>query len=114
MPVLRSSYLLIVAAVVGITVTPACADDWDVCKDEKMAADASVAACTRAINSKRFRLRDLSTLYYNRAISYRQQGHPDLAIADYGEAIKADPKYEKPWNNRGVIWKEKGDLDKAI
>src|SRR5919197_1186400 len=106
--------LLLIAAVAGLAVGRAHADDWDMCKDEKLTADASIAACTRAINSKRFKARDLSTLHYNRAISYRQQSQLDLAITDYGEAIKADPKYEKPYNNRGVLFKEQGELDKAI
>src|SRR5215475_764854 len=98
---LTASIPVVLALTASIWAIPARADDWDLCKDEKLAVEQSIAACTRAINSKKFKARDLSTLYYNRAISYRQQGNNGQALADYNEAIRVDPRNEKPYNNRG-------------
>jgi hypothetical protein len=36
------------------------------------------------------------------------------AIADYDEALRLDPKYAFAFNNRGNVYKAKGDLDRAI
>ncbi|HSU91435.1 MAG TPA: tetratricopeptide repeat protein [Sporolactobacillaceae bacterium] len=38
----------------------------------------------------------------------------DRAIADYTEAIKADPKYAAAYKNRAVAWFAKGDYNRAI
>ncbi len=35
------------------------------------------------------------------------------AIADLDQAIRLDPKYSRAYNVRGVVWKKKGDLDRA-
>jgi tetratricopeptide (TPR) repeat protein len=111
---LTASIPVVLALTASIWVVPARADDWDLCKDEKLALEQSIAACTRAINSKKYKARDLSTLYYNRAISYRQQGNNGQALADYNEAIRVDPRNEKPYNNRGNLYKDKGEADRAI
>ena len=36
-----------------------------------------------------------------------------MAIADYTEAIRLDPKYAKAYNNRGAAYKAKGQHDRA-
>src|SRR5882724_10035228 len=38
----------------------------------------------------------------------------DLAIADYNEAIRLDPKNAAAYNNRGFAYGQKGDYDKAL
>ena len=38
----------------------------------------------------------------------------DKAIADYGEAIRLEPKFAWASNNRGLAWSAKGVYDKAI
>ena len=38
----------------------------------------------------------------------------DKAIADYGEAIRLDPKYAAAYNNRGIAWSAKSEYDMAI
>ena len=35
-------------------------------------------------------------------------------IADYDQAIRLDPKNASAFNNRGIVWFEKGDLDRAV
>ena len=48
------------------------------------------------------------------AASTRSRGDYDRAIADYGEAIRINPKFALAYNNRGDAWRHKGDLDRAI
>jgi len=38
----------------------------------------------------------------------------DLALADYEEALKADPKIAKVYSNRGIIYKNRGQYDLAL
>jgi tetratricopeptide (TPR) repeat protein len=35
-------------------------------------------------------------------------------MSDYNEAIRLDPKQANAYNNRGLVWHDKGDLDRAI
>src|SRR5882672_9868077 len=88
------------------------ANDFDTCA--KASGDVAIAACTRAINSGRWRGRDLAVLYFNRGVEYDAKGDLDRGIADYTEAIRLDPKYPKAYYNRGVAYEAKGDHDRAI
>ena len=38
----------------------------------------------------------------------------DKAVADYGEAIRINPKHVVARVNRGLAWRLKNDYDKAI
>jgi tetratricopeptide (TPR) repeat protein len=35
-------------------------------------------------------------------------------MADYDQAIGLNPKYARAYHNRGSVWGNKGDLDRAI
>ena len=91
------------------TAIPAAADDWETCNNK---FDGRDITCSRAITSGKFTGRDLATLYYNRAAIY--QADLDRAIADYNEAIKADPEFAFPYNARGNAYRAKGEYDLAI
>ena len=95
---------------------PAIADDRELCKTEK--GDAAIAACTRAIESKKFKRkkfkRTLSLLYTNRGVEYEIKKEWDKATADHSEAIKVDPKNYAAYNNRGNAYAAKGSYDLAI
>ena len=52
--------------------------------------------------------------YVNRALSYRNKGEFDRAIADYSEAIRLDPKNTDAYENRALSYRNKGELDRAI
>ena len=52
--------------------------------------------------------------YYNRAISYRETGKIDLALADYNRAIELNPSYFEAYNNRGNIYMARGDNERAL
>jgi tetratricopeptide (TPR) repeat protein len=76
--------------------------------------DVQIAGCTDAINSGKFTGQNLATLFVNRGIAHAAKGELDPAIADYGEAIRLDPKYVAAFTDRGIAYRAKGDLDRAI
>ncbi len=105
------------AAVMGLGFcNAAAADDRETCKTAS--GDAAIAACTRAIESKKYAKkkfkRTLSLLYTNRGVEYEIKKEFDKAIADHDEAIKIDPKNWAAYNNRGNAYLGKRDYDHAI
>ena len=94
----------------------AAADDRETCKTAS--GDAAIAACTRAIESKKYAKkkfkRTLSLLYTNRGVEYEIKKEFDKAIADHDQAIKIDPKNWAAFNNRGNAYAGKRDYDHAI
>jgi tetratricopeptide (TPR) repeat protein len=94
----------------------AAADDRETCKTAS--GDTAIAACTRAIESKKYAKkkfkRTLSLLYTNRGVEYEIKKDFDHAVADHGAAIKVDPKNWAAYNNRGNAYAGKGDYDHAI
>ena len=76
--------------------------------------DAAIAACGRAIASRKFKGIDLAQLYYNRGVEYAAKGECDRAIADYNEAIRLDPKYVLAYNKRGDCYMRQGSNFRAL
>jgi tetratricopeptide (TPR) repeat protein len=81
---------------------------------EEDKADGIITACTSLIRTRGVSDKQISNAYNNRGVAYSNKGQLDLAIADYTEAIKADPSDDAPFNNRGGAFLQKGDYDKAI
>jgi tetratricopeptide (TPR) repeat protein len=52
--------------------------------------------------------------YTRRGMIWNEKGENDIAIGDFNEAIRLDPKFENAYNNRGYAWTEKKEYDKAI
>ena len=52
--------------------------------------------------------------YYNRGVSYQDQGKLDEAIEDYSSAVKLDPEYSEAYYNRGVARDRRGDFAGAF
>jgi tetratricopeptide (TPR) repeat protein len=57
---------------------------------------------------------DEDVYYGHRAWAWHLKGEADIALKDYGEALRLNPKEQSWWNNRGAIWLEKKEYDKAI
>src|SRR5712672_690769 len=76
--------------------------------------DAAIAACTRQIESGRFTGHALAVRYSNRGIEWRIKNDYARAFADYGEAIRIDPKYADAYYNRCVAHNRKESWDLAI
>src|SRR5262245_8355369 len=88
------------------------ADDRDDCG--KLSGDQAIAACTRAIQSGRWKGTDLAVIFNNRGFEYRNKNDHDGAIRDYDEAIRLNPRYTLAFNNRANSYYRKRDYDRAI
>jgi tetratricopeptide (TPR) repeat protein len=97
---------------VAIPAVAAPPDDRLICAKED--GDEAIAACTRAIESGKYKGRALSILYVNRGAEWSAKGQTDRAIADYNESIRLDPKHAMAFNNRGFNYTKKKDYDRAI
>ncbi len=87
--------------------------DWATCQ-RAPALEDGIAACTRLISAKKLGDADLAQTYVWRGIGLgRYRGDADLAIADYDEAIRRDPKIVAAYAGRGGGYVRKGKLDLA-
>ncbi|WP_128971650.1 tetratricopeptide repeat protein, partial [Bradyrhizobium tropiciagri] len=97
---------------------PAAADDRQDClKGSKETAAATIAPCTRAIESGAYDGRDLSNLYNARGYAWSWTNFADRvdhAFKDYTEAIRIDPKAVDPLLNRSRLYNQRHDYDRAI
>lgn len=86
--------------------------DRDSCFDDS--GDVAIAACTRAINSRRYKGEALARLYGARAFEYKVKRDFDRALADYNEAIRIFPNVVESLDARGSILAEQGNYRAAI
>src|SRR5262249_15322843 len=92
----------------------AIADDADLCADDGADAPARIDACTRLTRSGKYRGNNLAAVYNNRGIAYRRQNEFARAQADYTEAIRLNPQYDKAFYNRALLWTARGNSAQAI
>jgi len=52
--------------------------------------------------------------YAARGSMYQSQGDNDLAIADYDEILRLEPKADYTLYSRGIAYRDKGNLEQAI
>jgi tetratricopeptide (TPR) repeat protein len=99
--------VLLVFCVAG---PPAAADDIATCR-EAAGDDATIAACSRLLTR-----RDAipGAIYGKRGIAYHLKGEYDLAISDFAQAIRLDPKNAVHYNNRGFTYSRKSQYERAI
>ena len=107
-PLVITALLLLAAA---LLTAPALAADRDTCTNSS--GDAATAACSRVIASGTFKGHDLADIYVKRGL-LREDKDSDGAIADYGQAVRADPTWAVPYFFRGNLHKSHGDLDAAL
>src|SRR5438270_13243709 len=96
---MRSIVSLVSGLVLLVGIAAAKADDVATC--DKGWGEEKIAACSRVISSGKFKGHNLAVVFNSRGHGYRLKGDLDRAIADFGEAIRLDPKYALPYNNRG-------------
>src|SRR5579871_4297268 len=93
----------------GAALTPALADDADMCGRAR--GDDSIAACSRLLARNP---RDAGA-HYSRGYAYEwRKGDHDSAIADFDQAIALNPKYGIAYADRGFSYEHKGDWDHAF
>src|SRR5262245_45514897 len=86
--------------------------DWNECTAGK-GADA-IAACTRIIDGKDETAKDRANAFFNRAGVREMENDADGALADYGEAIRLEPKAANFFAARGEVQRRAGNLDQAL
>jgi tetratricopeptide (TPR) repeat protein len=90
----------------------AAADDSKTCA--KDSGEVAIEACSRAIKSGRYKGRDLARQYMYRGVEQGLKKDYDLALADYGEALRIDKNYADAFYNRCVLYNAKEDYDRAL
>jgi tetratricopeptide (TPR) repeat protein len=73
-----------------------------------------IAGCTTIIESGGDSTRTPPAAFFNRGNAHSRQGEYDLAIQDFDQAIKLDPRYADAFNSRGMSYHSKGQNDRAI
>jgi len=103
-------------ALLCIGVSPAVANDRATCLDANRGAnDAEAAdACTKVIESGKFRAMELARLYNSRGLALTNLRQYDRAIPDLTRALQIVGKEPVLLNNRGLAYKAKGEFDLAI
>ena len=107
------------ALVLMFLIASAAAEDSDIgnvaaCNGKAdVSPDLRIEGCT-ALTKSADNPKVLAIIYNNRGNAYVAKGQYDLAIADYGEALKDDPQYARAFNNRGVAYQKKAEYDLAI
>jgi len=117
---MRLSVPVVFALILTLTAAsrPARADDdyRDCFKASTDAAqtETGVAVCTRLIKAGQWKGLDLARLLSNRAALYIKQDKLDLAMADLDRVVAIAPDYVFAYDNRGEVWRLRGNSAKAI
>src|SRR3954453_7954228 len=77
----------------------------------KVTIDQQIAGCTAVIAAKGARTKDRAGAYLIRGADYLNRNEIDLAIADFVELIRIDPKSSAAFINRGEAYRRKGELN---
>jgi tetratricopeptide (TPR) repeat protein len=126
-PMLRTVFTILVWLALGGIFTPASAsfeDDKRACINSPALAsnlDGQPDACSRQINSGRWKGNDLAIMLRNRGLSYLarydRKFNPadiDLAIADFSKSIQINPAYVVAFKSRAVAYGKKSDVAAQI
>lgn len=76
--------------------------------------DPGLNACTRMINSGRFKDKALASIYRARGSWKQKKGELDGALADYSISIRLEPANVESYDYRADVYQQQGDLDHAL
>jgi tetratricopeptide (TPR) repeat protein len=76
--------------------------------------DPGLNACTRMINSARYKDKELAAIYRARGSWKQKKGELDAALADYGISIGIEPDNVESYDYRADVYQQNGDLDRAL
>jgi tetratricopeptide (TPR) repeat protein len=118
---MRRLFLIVLISMVAALIAssrPVRADDdyrdcFKASTDAKQ-AESGVAVCTRLIKAGQWKGLELARLMSNRAALYIRLEKLDLAMADLDRAVTIAPDYVFAYDNRGDVWRLRGNNDKAI
>lgn len=104
-----------VAALIFSAASPAFAqgnNDRTTCEDDK--ADGKIAACTRLLNDLSLPVKDREKFFNERGVGYFRKKEWDLALSDFSEAIKINPRDNVLWANRADTYRNKKEFNLAL
>ena len=81
---------------------------------DKSKFDPGLNACTRMINSGRYKNKALAAIYRARGSWKQKKGELDAALGDYGISIRIEPDNVESHDYRADVYQQKGDLDRAL
>lgn len=73
-----------------------------------------IAACDRIIDSGNETANSLSAAYNNRGNRNFDRQEYELALKDYNESLRHNPRNSKTYTNRGTYWEHVKDYERAI
>jgi tetratricopeptide (TPR) repeat protein len=76
--------------------------------------DEQAAACSALIDSAKRAGKNPSLVYRSRGVVFGQKGDVQLAITDFSEAIRLDPKSAEAFYDRGIAYEQMRDHERAI
>ena len=107
-----AALLVPTAATAAAPPTAAAKNAWKAC-EQREHADRRIEGCTQVLANKRESAANRSVAFNNRGNAHKAKGQLERAIADYGEAIRLDPRSVWPYSNRGRAYLFTGDAAKA-
>jgi tetratricopeptide (TPR) repeat protein len=75
---------------------------------------ASIAACSRSIDSGVLTTHEMVLACSNRGVTYARQGEFGMALANLENAIAIEPDYARAYSNRGHVYALMGYLENAL
>jgi len=76
--------------------------------------DPGLNACSRMLNSGRYKDKALAAIYRARGSWKQKKGELDASLADYAISIRIEPDNVESYDYRADVYQQKGDLDKAL
>jgi len=76
--------------------------------------DPGLAACSRMINSGRYKDKALAAIYRARGSWKQKKGELDASLADYGISIRMEPDNVESYDYRADVYQQQGDFDRAL
>ncbi len=106
--------VLIALTLLVLLPAPAGAEELALCAEGQKAYNArsyglAIAELSRCLESDELSSGNRAFLHYKRGRAYEYTSDTDQAIADYTEALRLDPEYVPAYNNRGNIYRRRGE-----
>ena len=110
---MRRGWLAAAALLVAVSSGEAVAQSQaDICRSGE--GKTAIAACTAVIHSGHATKAELYRAYYDRGVLYRDRKQHTLAVRDFTQAMRLDPKNSDAVLNRGVSYGALGQYRRSI
>ncbi len=87
-------------------------NDRETCENDR--TEARIAACTRLLNDRALPIKDREKFLNERGVGYFRKKEWDLALADFTESLKINPRDNVLWANRADTYRNKKEYKLAL